>query len=333
LQNINKILKKYYQNMTKSKKNIVIIGGGNGSAISINAVKNLPNLNLSAVVSTSDSNGSSGRLRKEFKTLPPGDVMRAVLAMSPHDYDLLKKIFYRNRFSNCGKLDQHDLGNLFLVWAEKYADDYLKAVRALEQAVDAVGKVYPNSLQRSDLVGKFTTGQIVKTEGKLDRPEKRLAGEIKEVWLEPFAKAYAGALKVIREADVIIMGPGTLYTSIVASILPAGIREAIGKSKAKLIYLCPNAYEKIGEQGPTSLSGLVKGLQNYLPRPIDLVIFDHQINLNNLQKKYYLKKKWGIFKDDREKIPEYKIVVKDLERAGGGMCPVKLGRVLKDFLK
>lgn len=313
-------------------KNIVVIGGGNGSAISINAIKNFSNINLSAVVSTSDSNGSSGRLRKEFKTLPPGDVMRAVLAMSPHDYDLLKKVFYRNRFKGCGKLDKHDLGNLFLVWAEKYAKDYLSAVRALEQAVDAVGQVYPNSLQRSDLVAKFTNGRIIKTEGKIDRPETRLKAKITEVWLEPKVKACVGALKVIKEADVIVMGPGTLYTSIVASILPVGIKEAIGKSKAKLIYLCPNAYEKNGEQGPRSVSGLVKGLQAYLPRKIDLVIFDHKTNLTALQKKYYLQKKWGIFKDDREKISDYKIIVGDLERTSGGMCPLKLGKVLKKII-
>ena len=108
----------------KKVKKIVVLGGGNGSAISINALKNLgDNVQISAVVSTSDSGGSSGVLRKEFKTLPPGDVMRAVLAMSPYNYDILKKMFYRNRFSGCGKLDNHNLGNLFLVLAEKYGSD------------------------------------------------------------------------------------------------------------------------------------------------------------------------------------------------------------------
>ena len=315
-----------------NKKKIVIVGGGNGSAISINAVKNFGDkVKISAVVSTSDSNGSSGLLRKEFKTLPPGDVMRAILAMSPYNYDILKKIFYKNRFSGCKKLDKHDLGNLFLVWAEKYAKDYLSAVRALEQAVDAIGHVYPNSLQPSDLVAEFLDGKIVKTEGKIDRPEKKSTSRIKKTWLEPKVKAYPDAIKAIKEADVIIMGPGSLYCSIVATLLPVGIKEAINKSKAKLIYVCGNAYEMIGEKGPVKLSEFVRELQTYLPRKIDLVIFD-SAELDIKQKQHYKEKKWALIENDTHNISEYKVIAGNFERTTGGLCPEKLGKIFKKII-
>src|SRR3989339_860667 len=117
-----------------SKKKVVVIGGGNGSAISIVALKqNLDLFDISAVISMSDSGDSSGRLREEFNTLPPGDIMRAVLALSKYDYPLLKQIFFRNRFSGAGKLDGHNLGNLALILGEKYDGDFMSAIRALEQ--------------------------------------------------------------------------------------------------------------------------------------------------------------------------------------------------------
>lgn len=315
-----------------SKKKVVVMGGGNGSAISINAVKNFGDkVKISAVVSTSDSNGSSGLLRKEFKTLPPGDVMRAILAMSPYNYDILKKIFYKNRFSGCKKLDKHDLGNLFLVLAEKYTKDYMSAVRAFEQVVDALGHVYPNSLQQSDLVAEFKNGRIVKTEGKIDRPDKNVASRINRVWLEPKVRAYPEAVKAIKEADVIIMGPGSLYCSIVATLLPVGIQEAIKQSKAKLVYVCGNAYEKIGENGPTKLSEFVNELQVYLPRKIDLVIFD-SAELDLKQKQHYKEKKWALIENDSQNILDYKVIAGNFERITGGLCPFKLSKILNKII-
>ncbi len=118
------------------KKRILVIGGGNGSAISLVALKqNLKIFDLSAVISMSDSGGSSGRLRRQFKTLPPGDIMRAVLALSKYDYASLRKIFYQPRFSGTGKLDSHNLGNLFLTLTAQYCGDFLKA---LEEKINGI---------------------------------------------------------------------------------------------------------------------------------------------------------------------------------------------------
>lgn len=311
---------------------IVTIGGGNGSATVLEALKQHRDIfDISAVVSMSDSGGSSGRLRKEFNTLPPGDIMRAVLSLSVYDYKLLKSIFFRKRFSGCGKLDEHNLGNLFLVLAAKYAGDYVFAMRALEQAVDAVGRVYPATLDQTDLVVELSNGQNVKGEAKIDTPSYDRSLRIKKAQLEPEGKIYSGARDVIEGAGAIIFCPGSLYTSVVATLLPLGVKEAIAKSKAKLIYVPGSVYELEGETGPERLSDFVKELQSYLPRKIDLVVHNvHKLNTEERQK--YQNKKWAVFANDKEKIPEYKVMGVEYEKPVGVFWIERLGEILKEQL-
>ncbi len=275
----------------------------------------------------SDSGGSSGRLRREFKTLPPGDIMRAVLAMSPYDFQTLKQIFYRNRFSVKGKLHKHNLGNLFLAFSAKYNRDFMSAVQALEQAVEAVGHVYPATLDRNDLVAELTNGKIIRTEGKIDRPGYNRKLRIKKVWLEPKSRAYSEAKRAIEKADAIILGPGSLYTSVAAALLPAGIKQAIKKSKAKIIGVVGNAYETIGETGPTKFSECVKEGEKYLPRKCNVVIYNNH-RLNSQEKKYYSKRNWALYDFDPQNLKEHNIIQGDFERSGGGLCAEKLGKIL-----
>lgn len=316
------------------KRRVVVIGGGNGSAIAIVALKqNLERFDISSVVSMSDSNGSSGRLRREFKTLPPGDIMRVVLAMSVYDYPILKDIFYRPRFKNSGKLDSHNLGNLFLTLSAKYCGSFLKSVSALSQSVKAVGQVYPATLRQTDLVAELTNGDIIRTEGFIDRPRYNRGFKIKKVWLEPKkARAYVPALKAIKQADYVILSPGSLYTSLIAALLPVGIKAALAKTKAKLIYTIGNAYHTHGETGPEKLSDFVKQLERYLPRPLDLVIYNNH-QLNPLQKKKYKERGWAVFAKDTQNLPGRRVMGADFERAEGGLCSIRLGKILKKVLK
>ena len=315
------------------KKRIVVIGGGNGSAISLGALKqNLKLFDLSAVISMSDSGGSSGRLRRQFKTLPPGDIMRAVLALSKYDYASLRKIFYQPRFSGTGKLDTHNLGNLFLTLAAQYCGDFLKALDALSQSVDTVGKVYPVTLKPVDLVAELTNGRVVKTEAFIDKPRYNRGWKIKKVWLEPRCPVYIKAAEAIKKADYIILSPGSLYTSIIATLLPQGVKEAIKKSKAKIIYVAGNTYRADGETGPEHLSGVIKHLEEYLPRPVDKVIYNNH-KLNKQEKKYYQFKRWSFLGYDVENLPPGKILNFDFEKPGGGLCPPKLGQLFKKIFQ
>ena len=313
------------------KQRVVIIGGGNGSAFSINAFKPWrKDFEISAVVSMSDSAGSTGLLRQEFNCLPPGDVMRAILAMSPYDYKILRKIFHSNRFTE-GKLERHNLGNLFLVLASEYTKNYLQTIRAFEQAVEAVGHVYPNTLEKNDLVAGLSNCEIITCEAFIDRPRYPRGWRIKKAWLCPKVKAYDGAKEVINSADYIIFSPGSLYTSVIAAILPDGFKDAIADSKAKLIYVTGNAIHANGETGPETVGGLINTLTSYLPRKIDIALFNTH-KLDDKQCDYYDEKQWKELAQDRENWGGLNVVEDDYERDGGGLCAEKLGRILAKIL-
>lgn len=315
------------------KKNIVVIGGGNGSAIIIQALKQHIDLfDLSAIVSMTDSGGSSGILRKEFDTLPPGDILRAVLALSKYDYSLLRKIFNINRFSSLEKLDNHNLGNLFLVLLEKYCGDFVSAIRALEQSLEVVGHAYPVTLQKADLCVELDNGNIVKTEAEIDRPTYDRKLKIVKAWLEPNVQIYDEAYKKIQEADYIVLAFGSLYTSLVATLLPQGVSQAIEQSHAKLVYTQSNAYQADGETGSEKFSQNVDVLEHYLSRPFDTILYNDK-KFDATQLGYYKEKNWVPYTMDVHNLDEKKIVGADLvDDAKGSMDHVKIGNVFKTIL-
>jgi uncharacterized cofD-like protein len=315
------------------KKKIVVFGGGNGSAAALVALKqNIEKFDVTAVVSMSDSGGSSGKLRQEFGVLPPGDIMRAILALSKYDYPILKRIFYSNRFSISGKLNKHNLGNIFLALSTEYCGDFLKAIEALSQSVEAMGKVLPNTLQTNDLVAELTNGQEIETEAAIDEPNYDRKLKISKVYLKPKVKAYSPVLSAIKQADYIIFSPGSLYTSLIAALLPSGILKTIEKSPAKLIFVVGNAFHPHGETGPEDVKEAIEVLQSYLPRKLNLVLHnDHQFTA--AEKKKYQEKKWGVLKNNTNEIENIKVISFDYERVGGGLCSIKLGKKFKEVLK
>jgi uncharacterized cofD-like protein len=315
------------------KKNTVVFGGGNGSAITLQALKiNKEQYTISAVIAMSDSGGSSGKLRKEFNTLPAGDIMRAVLSLSSHEYKgLLQKIFYKKRGKDVGKLSDHSLGNLFLILAEQYAGNFMDGVRALEQALDTTGVVYPATLEPCDLVAELTDGTLINSEVSIGEPTYDRSLVIKRIWLEPAVVADEDAIESIKNAEYIILGPGSLFTSVIASILPKGIKQAIHESKATLIYIAGNKYDTQGETGPTNLSGCVFELEKYLPRKVDVVVFNGSV-LTKEQQEHYALKGWGVLEYTPEKLSEYRVYDEEFESEWGGLCPGKLSKILRTII-
>ena len=315
------------------KKKITIVGGGNGTAIGICALKKFNDrYDLSAVVSVVDSGGSTGRLRQEFGVLPPGDLMRGVLAMSPYDYHTLRQIFYKNRFKDTGKLDKHNLGNLFLTLSAQYAGDFLAALRALSQAVQACGPVYPVSLDNLTLCVRLTDGTVVKTEALIDEPRYDRSLKIKEAWLEPAGKVYEPAARVLGRADYIVFVLGSLYTSVIPNLLVGGVKEVLSRSTAKIVTVVGNAYEARGETGPTTLSGMITHLERYLPRPIDVIVCNNA-KLNQQQKSRYQEKNWALFDQDVDMITAPRRCAQDnFEKEEGGLDAEKLGTVLAKII-
>ncbi len=317
--------------MSNKKIKVVVIGGGNGTALVIDALKKYHDkYDLSAVVAVSDSGGSSGRLRREFKTLPPGDILRVVLASSQYNYEDLRRIFYQIRFTNCGNLSGHNLGNLFLTLGTNYCGDFVKTIAALSQSVGALAAVYPSALAEHNLMAKLDNDKVVRGEDKIDNPGYNRAWKIKKVWITPAVRAYAPALWVIKRADYIIFAPGSLYTSVTAALLPVGVKNALKKSQARFIYIGA-AYRTNGETGPEYFSEFLNQLEKYLPRPVDLALYD-KFKFTPARKRYYRQKAWACPEFDKNNIKGRKIIVADYESSPGGVFTPKLGQLLKKII-
>ncbi len=322
--------------MSKNKKlKVVLIAGGNGSANSLVALKRFTYqyINLKAIVPMSDSGGSSGKLRKELRVLPPGDILRAILALSETDYLILKKIFYQTRFENLGRLSKHNLGNLFLALSAKFNhNNFYQSCQALSQAVGALGEVYPASVDYTNLVAQLNNGEVIEFEHNIDKPKYNKQLNIEKVWLKPQVKIFTPAFQALIEADYVFFGPGSLYTSIIASILPQGFKTAFKKTKAKLIYIFGNIRHLNGETGPRKFSQFVKELENYIGRELDFIIYNSHV-LNDLERQKYQLKKWQHLDCDDYNLNKPQRVIKaDFERYGGGLCPDRLSEVLKQIM-
>ncbi len=260
-----------------NKKKIVIIGGGNARVL-INALKHREDLDVCAVIAMTDSGGSSGVLRQTSGTLPPGDILRALIAASSYDEQLLRSILYKKRFHAVGKLTDHNVGNIFLTQAAIYANgDMTLAIEALAQALNCCIPIYPVTTEISDLCVEVSNGTIVIGEHHIDKPKTQDA-KILRAWLQPTPPLYHKAKEAIINADYIYIAPGSLYTSIIASLCVEGMqKEALRKSSAKVIAFCGNARETQGECGPISVAEYITTLEQYLFRPLDMIVYNSHI--------------------------------------------------------
>ncbi len=263
-------------------KNVVVIGGGTGVFTVLSGLKNYP-LNLTAIVTIADDGGSSGLLREEFGILPPGDIRRALVALSSSS-PLLAKLF-SYRFSNGTGLKGHSFGNLFLTALEKVTGDFKTAIKEAGKILDIKGEVIPVSLENTRLFARLENDLLVMGESNIDVPKHDGNLLIKEVFLNPQVKANREALAAIKKADWIIIGPGDLYTSIIPNFLVKGVREALKKSKAKKIYVL-NIMTKFGETNSFTADKFLSVLEKYLGKGV----IDYIIINTEKPKKQYLEK-------------------------------------------
>ncbi|HBV58091.1 MAG TPA: hypothetical protein DEB73_02415 [Candidatus Magasanikbacteria bacterium] len=269
---------------------VVTIGGGNGQSVLLRALKHyLPQIEITAVVSVSDSGGSSGRLREKFNILPIGDILRVILALSSYPYLELREIFYSNRFSS-GELAGHNVGNLILTHLFQETGDWLKAINAFSETLKIQGRVLPITLDLTTLCAELENGQIIKGETKIDKPDFDCHLRKIKLWLEPTGQVFAPVKEAILNADYIFLGPGDLYTSILPNLLVGGMSELLTQSKAKLIFTCSLANRETGETCGFKASDYVSELQKYLTRPIVTVILQDPAFQPN--EAHFQAKKW-----------------------------------------
>jgi uncharacterized cofD-like protein len=277
-------------------KKIVVIGGGTGSFTALMGLKNY-DVNLTAIVSTMDDGGSTGRLRDEFGVLPPGDIRRCIVALS-NSSEMMKNLF-QYRFIN-GGLKGHSFGNLFITALKEITGSDEQAIKEACRILSIKGNVLPVTLDDCRLCAELEDGQIIKGEANLDVPKHDGNLKIKKLFTEPAAFAFREATEAIRAADLVVIGPGDLYGSIIVNLLVKGLPEAIKDSKAKKLYVC-NVMTKFGETNGFKVINFVEELEKYLGKDVlDYVLANDVIMDKELLAKYELEKKFPVMFDDEE---------------------------------
>jgi len=240
---------------------VVAIGGGTGLSTLLRGLKYfVPEIiqDLTAIVTVSDNGGSTGILRKELNIPAPGDVRNCITALA-EDEDILTKVM-QYRFEEGEGLKGHSFGNLFLTVLTKITGDFLEAIEITSKILKIKGHIIPSTDSMVNLVAEFTDGNIIKGEVEITEYGRKLIAKIKRIWLEPEdVRAPQKAVDSILDADMIILGPGSLFTSIIPNLLIKDIRDAILNSKAFKLYIC-NVMTQYGETDGFTASDHVKAL-------------------------------------------------------------------------
>jgi len=250
-------------NMSK-KKNIVVIGGGTGTFTVLSGLKKYP-LDISAIVSMADSGGSNKVIRDELGLLPTSDIRQCFVALakeSNQTEQLLRDLFMY-RFDKGNGLKGMTFGNLFLVALSDILGSQNEAIEKTSQVLKIKGRVLPVTLSNSNLVAVYEDGSKVVGEHFIDEPEHDGKVKIEKLFLEPISKANPKAISAIMEADIIVIGPGDLYTSLIVNLLVKGIVPALQKTKGKIVYVM-NLMTKYGQTAGFTAKDHISDLEKYL---------------------------------------------------------------------
>jgi len=306
---------------------IVIIGGGTGLATILRGLKQFP-CEISAIVTVADDGGSSGRLRKDMGILPPGDIRNCLLALAEAEPDMT--LLFNHRFRK-GELKGHNFGNLFLAAMTEMTGDFQVAVRAMSKILAVRGKVLPATLSDVTLWAEMEDGSVVTGENVI--PSRR--GKIKRLGLKPpDPPALEEAVSEIECADGIVIGPGSLYTSVIPNLLVEGIRHAIQESSAPKLYIC-NVMTQPGETDGYTACDHVKAIEQHAGRLFSYVLINSGSAPEEVLEKYRTEGRLQVVPDvDALESRGYLAITGDF-LAKGDLArhdPVKLARSVMDFL-
>ncbi len=251
--NSNLLERLYRRRKLNRGAKVVAIGGGTGLSMLLRGIKRYTS-NVTAIVTVGDDGGSSGRLREEMGILPPGDIRNCIAALGD-DEDLITELF-QYRFKTGEGLEGHSFGNLFLTALCAITGNMVKAIKESASVLNIRGVVLPATLDDMKLGAEFEDGRVVHGESSI--PEAH--GQIKRLFTEPEnCKALPEAIDAIGDADLIILGPGSLYTSVIPNLLVNGIVDALQKAKAKKIYVC-NIMTQPGETTDYTVASHINAL-------------------------------------------------------------------------
>jgi uncharacterized cofD-like protein len=285
--------------ITKSRRlipgfRVVALGGGTGLSTLLRGLKEhvlrrheghatpqRPIVDLAAIVTVTDDGGSSGRLRRENRILPPGDIRNCMVALSK-DEALLGRLF-QYRFQAGHGLVGHNFGNLFLAALTHITGDFAEAVRVSSKVLAIRGRIFPSTLSNIHLVATLANGRVVHGETRITAshtPIQKIALSSRHV------RPLPEAVEAIKHADLILLGPGSLYTSILPNLLIPEIAEAIARSKAPRVYIA-NLMTQPGETAGYALADHLRAIKHHIPRRlIDWVVANRQPVSPDVARKY-----------------------------------------------
>lgn len=262
---------------------VVVIGGGTGLSTMLRGLK-LYTSNITSIVTVGDDGGGSGKLRADLGMLPPGDIRNCILALA--DTEPIMEDLLQYRFKD-GSLKGQNFGNLFLAAMAGISENFEDAVQKMSSVLAVTGKVLPVTLDDMKLIAELENGNIIEGESIIPEEVIKQKSKIKKLRINPEnAKPLMDALVAIKEADAIVMGPGSLYTSIVPNLLVEDIVEAINKSDAIKIYIS-NVMTQPGETDEFAVSDHVKTLMKYSGKDsIQYVIANNGIIPKEIEERY-----------------------------------------------
>ncbi|HLG97658.1 MAG TPA: YvcK family protein [Bryobacteraceae bacterium] len=296
---------------------IVAIGGGTGLSTVLQGLKRYARdpreVDITAVVTVTDDGGSSGRLRRELNVLPPGDIRNCMVALS-EDEDLLAQLF-QYRFSGGHGLKGHSFGNLFLTALTNLTGDFSQAVKVSSEILASVGRIYPSTAANVMLEAELENGRLVTGETRISK--SRLP--IRRIRLSPrVCKPLPETLEAIEQADLITLGPGSLFTSLIPNLLVQGIPDAIRRSRALKAYFV-NLMWQPGETTGYRASDHVKALLNHAGRrPLIDVIAVNTRNITPKQRRKYAAQESQSVMNDVDRLAQMGLEVVAADLLGSG---------------
>lgn len=315
------------------QKRIACLGGGNAMPKAVLAgLKKYP-VKLSVICAMLDSGGSAGRLRQDYNIVSPGDIRKAFIALANTSPAIENLFNYRFQ---AGELKGHNFANLFITALELTTKDYDRTVGEMKKVLNMPHQVLPVTLDNSNINAVLANGRIISGETNIDVPKHNGNLGIKRVFLKPKARAYPKAIEAIEEANLIVIGPGDLYSSLAQILLTEGIPETIKRSKAKTVYIC-NLMTKYGETNNFTVLDFVKELEKYLNGEVDYVIYNTKKpsakRLVDCKKEHPELLK--LVKLDRDLFKNKKFIGENLINSSGAMIhdPDKVAKILLKLLK
>jgi uncharacterized cofD-like protein len=294
---------------------LVRIGGGSSGYTLLRALKQQP-FEIAAVVNMFDSGGSTGVLRDEFGVLPPGDIRRALAALADGEHSEILRDLFNYRFKEGGSVNGHSFGNLFLTALTAIYGSDIEAIRKASELLHVKGNVLPVSTDSSHIHAILEDGTEIVGETNIDIPKHDGSKRISRVFLEPSARILPEAAQAIRDADMIVIGPGDLYTSIIPNLIVEGMREALAESKAKTVVIL-NLMTKWGETHGFTASDMVRELMRYSGiERFDYALVNTGTMSGDLLEKYAREHQFPMIVDDTLESLVGTVIARDLVSEG-----------------